>query len=116
MSRITRNHLTRAVAVAALLAVGSLIRPEIGLAQANGPEQAFLNRTPAGPGLTLGFSAYPTPYTGSPADIELSGERALLGRTEDFRVWVLELGQAPAVSAVEVTRIDGYRALLGRSE
>jgi hypothetical protein len=114
MSRITRNHLTRAVAVAALLAVGSLIRPEIGLAQANGPEQAFLNRTPAGPGLTLGFSAYPT--TGSPADIELSGERALLGRTEDFRVWVLELGQAPAVSAVEVTRTDGYRALLGRPE
>lgn len=115
MSRNTRNHLSRAIAVAGLLAVASLIRPEVGQAQANGSEQAFLNRTPAGTGLTLGFNAYPTPPTGtgSAAIIELAGERALLGRTEALRISELDPSSTAVAPAAEALPIDGERALLG---
>jgi hypothetical protein len=114
MSRTARNHLSRTIALAGVLAMASLIQPQVGQAQAHGPEQAFLNRTPAGTGLTPEFSAHPTSYTGPAVIIELSGERALLGRTDPLRISGLDLSSTAVAPAPEALPIDGERALLGR--
>ena len=103
-SRITLSPPHRAATFAGLLALGSLALPNAGYAQAIEGERALLNKTDA-----------PFSVSETKATPVIDGARALLGRPDVSAPQVFQPAGSSRPTLGGAYRIDGQRALLGRS-
>jgi len=103
-SRITLYLPRRAATFAGLLAFGSLVLPNAGYAQTTEGERALLNKTDAPFGVSR--------QTATPV---IDGARALLGRPGVSAPPVFQPAGSSRPAVGGAYRIDGERALLGKS-
>ena len=103
-SRITSSLPHRAATFAGLLALGSLALPNAGYAQTTEAERALLNKTDA-----------PFSVSETKAPPVVDGERALLSQRGVSAPQVFQTAGSSRPTLGDADRIDGARALLGRS-
>src|SRR5262249_39048734 len=113
MSRNTRTHRSRSLALAGFLVAASLALPKLGLAQADISEHALFNQVSVTSFRPSGPRAHPAAAAEPAVSPGITGERALLGHTPALP-WGASFNSTGVPAQPRRTEINGEAALLGR--